>query len=45
MIIFIIQIEDFSLDLIDPERDAPVTGNGEAPCSPTVAVELTLRFF
>ena len=40
MVIFIVQVEDFSLGLVDPERDPPVTGDGEAPCSLAVASEL-----
>jgi len=40
MVIFIIQVEDFSLGLVDPERDPAVAGDGEAPCSLAVASEL-----
>jgi len=40
MVIFIVQVEDFSLALVDPERDPPVAGDGEAPCSLAVASEL-----
>ena len=43
MVIFIIQVEDFSLGLVDPERDPPVAGDGEAPCSLAIAGEL-MRF-
>ena len=43
MVVFIVQIEDFSLGLVDPERDPPVAGDGEAPCSLAVASEL-MRF-
>jgi hypothetical protein len=32
MIIFIIQVEDFFLGLVDPERDPPISGDGQAPC-------------
>ena len=40
MVIFIVQAEDFSLGLVDPKRDPPVTGDGEAPCSLAVASKL-----
>ncbi len=40
MVIFIVQVEDFSLALVDPERDPPVAGDGEAPCSLAVDSEL-----
>ena len=43
MVILIIQVEDFLLGLVDPERDPPVAGDGEAPCSLAVASEL-MRF-
>ena len=40
MVILIIQVEDFSFGLVDSERDPPVTGDGEAPCSLAVASKL-----
>ena len=43
MVILIIQVEDFSFGLVDSERDPPVAGNGEAPCSLAVAGKL-MRF-
>lgn len=43
MVIFVIQVEDFSLNLVYLERDPPVAGDGEAPCSLAVTNEL-MRF-
>jgi len=40
MIIFIIQVEDFSSGLVDPERNPPVAGDGEAPGPLAVPGEL-----
>ena len=40
MVIFIIQIEDFSFGLVDSERDPPVAGDGEAPASLAITREL-----
>jgi hypothetical protein len=44
MVVFIVQVEDFSPGLVDPERDPPVAGDGKAPCSLAVAIELTPMF-
>ena len=43
MVILIIQVENFSFGLVDSERDPPIVGNGEAPCSLAVAGKL-MRF-
>ena len=40
MIIFIIQVENFSFGLVDFERDPPVAGHSEAPGSLAIAGEL-----
>ena len=43
MVVLIIQVEDFSLGLVDPERDPPVARDMKAPCPLAVAGEL-VRF-
>ena len=40
MVILIIQVKDFSSDLVNSERDPPVAGDDEAPCSLAVSREL-----
>ena len=40
MVIFIIQVDDFSFRLVDSERDPPVAGDAEAPASLAVAGQL-----
>ena len=40
MVILIIQVKDFSSDLVNSERDPPVTGDGEA----TVTFSCKLSF-
>ena len=40
MVISVVQIKDFSLSLVDPERDPPIFGDGEAPCPFAIACEL-----
>jgi hypothetical protein len=40
VVVLKIQIEDFSFPLVDPERDSPVAGDGQTPCTLAVAGEL-----
>ena len=43
MVVLEIEVEDFSLTLVDPKRNPPVGDDGEAPRSSAVAAEF-MRF-